>query len=284
MSGPGSGTLYVVATPIGNLEDITLRALRVLRRVDLVACEDTRHTRKLLTHHGIAASTISYHRHNETARTGRILQRLVDGHDVALVSDAGVPGISDPGHVLVAAAVEAGIPVTAIPGPSALTAALSIAGLAADSFLFLGFAPSRRGERHRLLLSLRSQRRLLVFYESPHRLARFLGDCLEIFGNRPACLCKELTKIHEQCRRGRVLDLLEWAESRGGVKGEFVVLIEGDRSEEAPTDGDLDELLLWYRENTRLSMKDCVKKIAADLGLSRSAVYGRALAVWQRDN
>lgn len=277
---PGSGTLYVVATPIGNLEDITMRAIRVLGEVSLIACEDTRHTRKLLTHFGISTPQTSYYREKEAAKSGQIIQQLLSGRDVALVSDAGVPCISDPGFVLVNEAREAGIRVVAIPGPSALTAALSVAGLPAENFLFRGFLPAKGAERRKVLQGLSSQTALLIFYESPHRLRDCLHDCLTVLGDRTAVLCKELTKIYEQSVRGRLSELVA-AVAEGEVRGEFVVLVQGGEVREAPIDElDLQGLLQWYRDESGLSLKASVAKVAADLGLSRSKVYGEALLVW----
>lgn len=277
---PGSGTLYVVATPIGNLEDITMRAIRVLGEVSLIACEDTRHTRKLLTHFGISTPQTSYYREKEAAKSGQIIQQLLAGRDVALVSDAGVPCISDPGFVLVNEARAAGIRVVAIPGPSALTAALSVAGLPTENFLFRGFLPAKGADRRKALQALATQTALLIFYESPHRLRECLSDCLAVLGDRTAVLCKELTKIYEQSSRGRLSELLA-AVAEGEVRGEFVVLVQGGEVREAPIDElDLQGLLRWYQAESGLSLKAAVAKVAADLGLKRSKVYAEALVVW----
>jgi len=215
--------LYLVATPIGNLEDITLRALRVLREVDLIAAEDTRTARKLLSHHGIRARLLSYNDHNKQARIPRILAALRQGA-VALVSEAGMPGISDPGQDLVAAAAEAGFPVVPIPGPSAVTAALAVSGLPTRQFTYLGFLPRRAGERRRLLASLAAEPRTIVAFESPHRLRPALADLLAVFGDRRIAVCRELTKAFEEVFRGRISDALErFPEPRG----EFTLVIEG---------------------------------------------------------
>ncbi len=277
---PGSGTLYVVATPIGNLEDITLRALRVLKEVALIACEDTRHTRKLLTHFGINTPQTSYYREKEAQKTGKIIQVLQEGRDVALVSDAGVPCISDPGFVLVNEAQVLGLAVVAVPGPSALTAAISMAGIKADHFLFCGFLPAKKAERRKTLQGLAAQPALLVFYESPHRLKQCLEDCLAVLGDRLVVVCKELTKIYERCLRGMVSEVLA-ALAVDEVRGEFVVLVQGATVLEAPVAGhDLRVLLEWYKAESGLSLKAVVSKVAGDLGLSRSMVYGEALQVW----
>ena len=283
MTGPTAGTLYVVATPIGNLEDITARARRILSEVDIIACEDTRHTRKLLSRYEIHTDVVSYHRHNEAARCPQIIQRLRTGDDVALVSDAGAPCISDPGHVLVAAAVAAGIEVRAVPGPSALTAALTVAGLPVTPFTFFGFVPTRAAERRALLTSLRQVEHTLVFYESPRRLGKFLADCAAVLGSRQVVVCKELTKIHETCLRGALAEVLERVREMGTPKGEYVVLIAGAEPAPAPEADETADLLRWYRDHSGLSLKDSVRKLAADLGLSRSRLYGEALDVWAED-
>jgi len=277
---PGSGILYVVATPIGNLEDITMRALRVLGEVALIACEDTRHTRKLLTHFGISTPQTSYYREKEAEKTKQIIQMLLEGRDVALVSDAGVPCISDPGFVLVNEARSSGIVVTPIPGPSALTTAISMAGIKADQFLFCGFLPAKKAERRKTLQTLAAQTALLVFYESPHRLQQSLDDCRAVLGERLVVVCKELTKIYERCLRGPISDVLV-ALAEEEIRGEFVVLVQGAEVLETPVDTlDLHGLLEWYKAESGLSLKAAVSKVSADLSLSRSMVYAEALQVW----
>ena len=278
-SATRGGVLYVVATPIGNLEDISFRAVRTLKEVALIASEDTRHTRKLLTHLQIKTKLISYYKQREARQSEKIINVLLDGHDVALVSDAGVPCVSDPGFILVAKAHDHGIRVVTVPGPSALTAAVSVAGLGADRFYFGGFLPARKSERVRLLRMLSSHESLLIFYESPHRLLKGLADCLAVLGDRPAVVCKELTKVHERCLRGTLSGIIA-ALPTMKIKGEYVILIEG-AGEEKPALTDLVELLAWYRDHSDLSLKDSVRKIAADLGLSRSEVYAQALLVWR---
>ncbi len=221
-----AGTLYVVATPIGNLEDITLRALRVLREVDLIAAEDTRQVRKLLDRYGIQQRVVSYHEHNERARAPQLVEALRSGRSVALVSDAGTPVLQDPGYHLVQACVEAGIPVVPVPGPSAVITALVASGLPTDRFAFLGFLPRRRQARRRSLEEVRDHRATLVLFESPRRLADCLQDLLEVLGDRRAAVCRELTKVHEEVRRGRLSGLLR--EVRGQpVRGEVTVVVEG---------------------------------------------------------
>lgn len=232
-SGKGVGTLYVVATPIGNLEDVTLRALRVLREVDLVAAEDTRHVRKLLDHYGVRKRVVSYHEHNERRRAPQLVAALRSGRSVALVSDAGTPALSDPGYHLVRACADAQIPVVPVPGPSAATAALVVSGLPTDRFLFVGFPPRRRTARRRFFEEIRDQRATLVLFEAPHRLAECLEDALAVLGDRRAAVCRELTKLHEEVRRGSLGELVRWA--RGvSVRGEVTVVVEGaPRCEEA---------------------------------------------------
>ncbi len=276
----GSGILYIVATPIGNLEDITMRALRVLGEVALIACEDTRHTRKLLTHFGINTPQTSYYREKEAEKTTQIIRVLLEGRDVALVSDAGVPCISDPGFVLVNEARNLGVVVTPIPGPSALTTAISMAGVKADHFLFGGFLPARKAERRKTLQALSAQSALLVFYESPHRLQQSLDDCLAVLGDRQVVVCKELTKIYERCLRGPISEVLA-ALALEEVRGEFVILVQGAEAHEPPVEGqDLRGLLEWYQAESGLSLKAAVSKVSGDLGLSRTLVYAEALQVW----
>jgi 16S rRNA (cytidine1402-2'-O)-methyltransferase len=224
-----SGTLYLVATPIGNLGDITLRALETLRQVDLIASEDTRHTGLLLKHFEIAKPQMSFHEHNERQATPRIMQLLEEGKSVALVTCAGTPGISDPGFVLVREAINTGIEVTAIPGPTALIMALVLSGLAVHSFTFRGFPPHKPGQRRHFLEADRESPYTLIYYESPFRVRKLLEDALAVFGDRRAAIAKELTKIHETIRRGSLSELLAGLEET--PKGEYVVLIAGKNAE-----------------------------------------------------
>ncbi|HID68996.1 MAG TPA: 16S rRNA (cytidine(1402)-2'-O)-methyltransferase [Desulfobacterales bacterium] len=277
-----SGTLYIAATPIGNLEDITLRCLRILKEVDLIAAEDTRHTRKLLTHFNISTPLISYYREKEVQRSTQLVERLVEGESIALVSDAGTPGISDPGAVLVARARGAGINVVPLPGASALTTALSVSGLTHPHFLFLGFAPSKKSQRRSLLTSLKNSPWPLVFYESPRRIQNLLSDILKILGDRQGFWARELTKAFEDLKSYKVSTLLELTTSKKS-RGEFVLIIEPDKDKEVCAEGEnLQELLLWYRDNTDMTLKDVSRKLADDLGLSRSSVYQQALDIYQR--
>ena len=263
------GTLYVVSTPIGNLEDITLRGLRVLKEVGLIAAEDTRTTRKFLTHYGIKTPLTSYHRHNALAKAALLMETL-DSQDVALVSDAGTPGISDPGYELVLQAIEARVPVVPVPGSSAALASLAVSGLPAGGFLFLGFLPRRKGERRRLLSSLRTQAHTLVIFEAPHRLRDSLEDILALLGDRGMAVCRELTKVYEEVFRGSVSEAIDhFAEPRG----EFTLVLEGAAPEEAQRD------LPWAKgELSRLKKQGAKAREAVDLvaltaGMSKKEVY-----------
>jgi 16S rRNA (cytidine1402-2'-O)-methyltransferase len=275
------GTLFVVATPIGNLEDITLRALRILQEVDLIAAEDTRHTRKLLTHFDIHTPLISYYKEKEASRAQEIVARLLSGAQVALVSDAGTPGISDPGGILVHSAQAHGITVVPVPGVSALATILSVAGLTEPSHLFLGFLPSKGTERRKLLRGLKNDAHAMVFYESPRRITASLGDCLAELGERRAVIGRELTKVHEEIVAGGLAQLMAGLKAKEAIKGEFVVLIEGVRTSAPAQPDNLEDLLRWYRDQREVSLKDAVASIAKDLDLSRSEVYQKALAVWK---
>src|SRR6202795_1185192 len=220
--GPGSA-LYLVATPIGNLEDITLRALRVLKEVDLVACEDTRQTQKLLSHYGIQTRTVSYHEHNEMTKAAELIVDLESGAKIALVTDAGMPGISDPGFRLIALAIRHHVPVVPIPGASAFLAALVASGLPTDSFRFSGFLPAKSGQRRKLLESVKDSPRTQVFYEAPHRLLETLADLVELLGNdRHVVVAREVTKLHEEFLRGRAREILGQFKARGGGPGEII--------------------------------------------------------------
>src|SRR6201987_5446869 len=218
--------LYVVATPIGNLDDITLRALRVLRGVHLIACEDTRQTQKLLNHYSITTRTVSYHEHNEMTKAAELVVDLEGGAKIALVTDAGMPGISDPGFRLITLAIRHHVPVVPIPGASAFLAALVASGLPTDSFRFSGFLPSKRGERRTMLESIKSSPRTQVFYEAPHRIVEALEDVVALLGgSRHVVIAREVTKLHEEFLRGRAEEVLETLKSRGEVKGEITLLI-----------------------------------------------------------
>jgi 16S rRNA (cytidine1402-2'-O)-methyltransferase len=269
------GTLYLVATPIGNLADITHRAIDVLTNVELIACEDTRHTRKLLHHYGISTKTVSYHEHNEQERARQLIELLRDGKDVAVVSDAGTPSISDPGFRLVRAAIENEMTVVPVPGPSALISALIAAGLPPDEFFFGGFLPARSNARRTRLTELRSVPGTLIFYEAPHRLAGTLKDAFEMLGEREAVVARELTKIHEELRRGRLSELAEHY-SREAPRGEIVLLIDRTVLESsAPSEPVSVATLVDQFERDGLDHRVALKKAARELGLSRAEAYRR---------
>lgn len=270
---PRPGTLFVVATPLGNLEDVTLRALRVLREASLVACEDTRRTGGLLRAHGISTSTTSYFEHNERWKGGRILEALRSGRNVALVSDAGTPGVSDPGYRLVRDARAEGLPVVPVPGPSAAIAALSVSGLPTDRFLFVGFLPPRAGERRRALEELAAVRATLVVYESPLRAMRAVVDMIDVLGDRDAFLCREATKLHEEYLRAPLSGLRASFASRESIRGEMVLVVAG-APETAPAAGQ--DPLALYRAlaSEGRTRREAVKEAARRLGRPAREVYG----------
>lgn len=274
------GNLYIVATPIGNLEDMTYRAVRVLGEVDLIAAEDTRHTRKLLTHFNIRTPLLSYYREKEASRAEELIERLLEGADIALVSDAGTPGISDPGAILVKGARQAGIPLIPVPGASALTAALSCAGIESGSFLFAGFAPPKSAQRKKLLESLSGSVHPLVFYESPHRVGQFVRDAYGVLGDRTVLWAREISKKYEEIEETS-LELLTSRIGSEKIRGELVVIIHpGD--EEKPEAESLEDILVWYRDNSSLSLKDVCRKVSADMGIGRSDIYRQALKIWNK--
>ncbi len=272
--------LYLVATPIGNLEDITLRAVRVLKEVDVIACEDTRQTQKLLNHYGITTRTISYHEHNEMTRAAELVKELKEGASVALVTDAGMPGISDPGYRLISLAIRHYVPVVPIPGASAFLAALVASGLPTDSFRFSGFLPAKRGERRAALEAIRTSPRTQVFYEAPHRVVETLTDIVEVLGNaRHVVIAREVTKLHEEFLRGRASDVLETLQSREGVKGEITLLI-GKAEEATHGAADASSARLSIRQRVEQIMteekvdeKAALKKVAKEKGISKSEAY-----------
>jgi 16S rRNA (cytidine1402-2'-O)-methyltransferase len=275
------GSLFVVATPIGNLEDITLRAIRTLKEVDLIAAEDTRHTRKLLTHYTITTPTFSYYKEKEHSRSDKIIDKLLAGKNVALVSDAGTPGISDPGSILVQKSIVNHIRVIPIPGPSSLTATLSVAGIKDGFFVFTGFTPARKKQRLDLLKSLVTEKKHLVFFEAPHRINKFLRDCHEVLGDRPVFWCRELTKIHEELIHS-TLGTLAVQTKEKKIKGESVFIIEGAPDKPPLSNQAIKQKLQKYKESGKISLKDAVKVITAENNLSRSKVYNLALEIWKK--
>jgi len=271
-------SLYLVGTPIGNLEDITLRALRVLKEVDVIACEDTRQTQKLLNHYAIATRTTSYHEHNEMTRSAELVKEMQEGASVALVTDAGMPGISDPGFRLITLAIRHQIPVVPVPGASAFLAALVASGLPTDSFRFSGFLPAKRGERRAALEAIKSSPRTQVFYETPHRVVEALEDICEVLGNtRHVVVGREVTKIHEEFLRGRAGDVLENLKQRDTVKGEITLLIGkpevGDMGTAAPGRPTVRERVQQIMSEEKIDEKAALKKVAKERGVSKSEAY-----------
>jgi 16S rRNA (cytidine1402-2'-O)-methyltransferase len=271
------GTLYIVSTPIGNLEDITLRALKVLKDVDVIAAEDTRRSSKLLTHYGISKPLISYWGEKEKVRSTEILERLHAGQSVALISDAGTPGISDPGAVLIRKALEEAIDVVSVPGVTALIAALSVSGISTDEFTFMGFLPARKSQRQKVLKDLSYEQRTLVFYEAPHRILETLSDMEEIFGERKAAVIKEISKIYEEVIRGNIAEVFRTLE-KTTIAGEYVIVMEGRAEEKKLTSDDaLQEVSTLMKKG--LGRKEAVKKVAEAYGLSKKELYDKSLKV-----
>lgn len=277
--------LYLVGTPIGNLEDITLRAIRTLKEVDVIACEDTRQTQKLLNHYGITTRTVSYHEHNETTRASELVKDMQEGASVALVTDAGMPGISDPGYRLISLAIRHHVRVVPIPGASAFLAALVSSGLPTDSFRFSGFLPAKRGERRTALEAIKTSPRTQVFYETPHRILEALTDICEVLGEgRHIVIAREVTKLHEEFLRGRAGEVLAVLKEREAVKGEITLLI-GEAEEEIQGASDASSAGVSIRERIEQIMasekadeKAALKKVAKERGISKSEAYRE----WQR--
>jgi 16S rRNA (cytidine1402-2'-O)-methyltransferase len=269
--------LYLVATPIGNLEDITLRALRVLKQADLIACEDTRQTQKLLNQYGITTRTTSYHEHNEMTRSAELVLELEQGARIAVVTDAGMPGISDPGFRLISLAIRHHVPVVPIPGASAFLSALVASGLPSDSFRFSGFLPAKRGQRRQVLESVRESPRTQVFYEAPHRITEALEDIVEILGGqRHVVIAREVTKIHEEFLRGHAEQVLETLKARGDVKGEITLLIgkmEATEQRASPSRASVREWVEQVIAAEKVDEKAALKKVAKEMGISKSEAY-----------
>jgi len=291
MSGPAAsntetalGCLYLVGTPIGNLEDITLRALRILKEADQIACEDTRHTQKLLNHYEIRKPLISYHEHNELTRAPELLISLEQGAKIALVSDAGMPLVSDPGHRLVTLCLRHHVPVVPVPGPSALLASLAASGLPNEEFLFVGFLPARTGERRRALERLRIEDRTIILYEAPHRIAECVADAREVLGNRTACIAREVTKLHEEFRRGKLSELFSSLQERP-AKGEITLLIGAEDPADARTPANsmqsLAERVEELIHQAKLDRKEALKLAAKERGLTRREAYDKIVTARQ---
>lgn len=270
-----AGTLYVVSTPIGNLEDITLRALKVLGAAGRIAAESVDHTRLLCRRHGLKARLISYNQHNRKARGPELLKLLHSGQDVALVTNAGAPGVSDPGVSLVNQALNEGIRVAPVPGPSAVTTALSVAGMRADRFLFFGFLSHSQGKRRKELKTLESQPHTMVFFEAPHRLEAALKDMSDIFGDRPMVLAKEMTKIFEQVMVGTVRSISEWAEHSGEIRGEYTLVVAGSEKGQAltATPEEVERRIDQMLKRGGMSVRDMAHRIASEAGLDYRSVY-----------
>jgi len=283
MTDAAGPALYLVATPIGNLEDITLRALRVLKEVDIIACEDTRQTQKLLNHFSIATRTTSYHEHNEMTKSAELVKEMQEGASVALVTDAGMPGISDPGYRLITLAIRHHVPVVPVPGASAFLAALVASGLPTDSFRFNGFLPAKRGERRTILESIKQSPRTQVFYEAPHRILESLEDVVGVLGDsRHVVVAREVTKIHEEFLRGHASEMLGTLKERGGVKGEITLLIgkaeEGAAETAAVGRQTVRQRMEQLMAEEKIDEKAALKKVAKERGVSKSEAYRE----WQR--
>jgi 16S rRNA (cytidine1402-2'-O)-methyltransferase len=272
--------LYLVGTPIGNLEDITLRALRVLKEVDVIACEDTRQTQKLLNHYAIATRTTSYHEHNEMTKSAELVKEMQEGACVALVTDAGMPGISDPGYRLIALAIRHRVPVVPIPGASAFLSALVASGLPTDSFRFSGFLPAKRGERRAALEAIKNSPRTQVFYEAPHRVVEALEDVCEVLGEaRHMVIAREVTKLHEEFLRGRASEVLENLKAREAVKGEITLLIGKPEESEARVETgalarpSVRKRVAQIMAEEKVDEKAALKRVAKERGVSKSEAY-----------
>jgi 16S rRNA (cytidine1402-2'-O)-methyltransferase len=277
-SGLVRPALYLVGTPIGNLEDITLRALRVLKEVDVIACEDTRQTQKLLNHYAISTRTTSYHEHNEMRKSAELVKEMQEGASVALVTDAGMPGISDPGYRLITLAIRHRVPVVPIPGASAFLSALVASGLPTDSFRFSGFLPAKRGERRAALEAVKSSPWTLVFYEAPHRVVEALEDVIEVLGEgRHVVVAREVTKLHEEFLRGRASEVLENLKARDAVKGEITLLIGKAEEQDVATAAigrqGVRERLQQIMAEEKVDEKAALKKVAKERGVSKSEAY-----------
>ncbi|MCX8031114.1 MAG: 16S rRNA (cytidine(1402)-2'-O)-methyltransferase [Thermodesulfovibrionales bacterium] len=272
------GQLFIVATPIGNLEDITLRALRILKEVDFIAVEDTQHSQKLLNHYNISKPLISYWSEKEKTKADKIIEKIKSGQSCALISDAGTPGISDPGYLLIQKAIAEGISIIPVPGPCGAIAALSVSGLPTKEFSFIGFLPAKRSERLKKLHELSFEKRTIIFYEAPHRLIESLSDLLEVLGDRAAVVAKELTKLYEEVIRGNISDLIKELETKK-ISGEFIIIISGKEKEFKNTkslDEAIKEVKILMKKG--LSRKEAVRKVSMDYTLSRRDLYEKSIA------
>ncbi len=276
--GVEKGALYVVATPIGNVEDITLRALRVLSNVDMVAAEDTRHTALIFSRYQILSPLVSYHDHNEAERAPRLIQKLLDGVSIALVADAGTPSVSDPGYRLICSAIQAGIRVIPVPGVSAAIAAVSVSGLPTDAFVFLGFPPKKQARRIALLKDIENEVRTLIFYESPRRVLSFLNDALAVLGDRSGVVCREMTKRYEEFIRGSISEMLTDLSGRREIKGECTLVFSGKNRDNLLSAEALESGVSEYLVCPSESPGELAKKIALKFGISRKTAYQMILS------
>lgn len=273
------GKLYICPTPIGNLEDITLRTLRILGEVDLIAAEDTRHSIKLLNHYEIKKPLTSYHEHNIREKGQELIEKLNNGQNIALISDAGMPGISDPGQDLIRLAIKGDIDVIPLPGPSASITALVVSGISTNKFVFEGFLPSKKRDRIKELEGLKDEKRTIIFYESPHRILYFLNDMRDVFEDRNIAICRELTKRYEEIFRGTISQSLEKF-SRDGIKGEFVIIVEGNDEVEETEEINIIEYLKLYIDQG-MSKKEAIKKLSQTMNLPKNQVYSESLKLDQ---
>ena len=267
------GTLYIVATPIGNLEDITFRAVKVLKQVDLIAAEDTRHSKKLLSHYAIKTKLVSCHEHNEINKTPQFITHLKNGLDIALISDAGTPSISDPGYKLVAAVAKEKLPIIPIPGCSAAIAGLSVSGLPTDSFLFLGFLPKKQQKQRQAIKAITNQSATLIFYESPRRIIALIKNMRDIMGDRKACLAREITKLHEEYIRGNLSDIQKTLEEKEIIKGECSLFVQGLLEQKVINEEQIEKIVSKRLVTTNLGTSDLARQISKEFNLSKKKVY-----------
>ena len=278
-----AGTLYIVSTPIGNLQDISKRAIEVLKESDLIACEDSRHTKKLLSHFEIKTPLTSYHEHNELSKSKKLIEELIQGKNIALVTDAGTPCVSDPGYRVVSLAIKNHIKVVPVPGASSVFAALAASGLPSDKFLFLGFLPKTKKQVEKFCETHCNHPYTLILFESPKRLKKSLGYLLEFLGNREAALSRELTKLHEEITYGTLEELGQSIAERDSIKGEITLIIKGSKGDESANSGVGEEIIsnrLKTLKNLGLSLKDSVKVVCKDYSTTKKDVYEKALAIW----
>jgi len=274
-----NGILYVVATPIGNMADITFRAVQTLKDVALIAAEDTRHTKRLLTHYAIRNSMISLHEHNENQRTGMLVKRLGSGESIALVSDAGTPTLSDPGYRLIKEAIASGIRIVPIPGASAVLASLCASGLPTDAYVFMGFLPRKEGKRQKILKSLAGEKKTIIFYESPRRIKVLINDMIKTLGNRQGVLSREMTKRHEEFVRGTLWEILDVLAGRPEIKGECTLVVKGAAEQEIPDVDTLREEIVQGLHCDGFRLSSLVKSIAERYGLPKKQIYAEALKI-----